>query len=84
MNNIVAMVGWRTGSEVCTIYLLEKEQQTLQLRASKGLSRRGIDQRTMKIGEGLTGLTAGERRAVTIEEARNHPRFRYFQETDEG
>lgn len=83
MNNIVAMVARRMGSEVCSIYLLEEDQQTLRLRASKGLSRRAVGQVTMKIGEGLTGLAAEERRAVAIEEAQDHPRFRYFRETGE-
>jgi phosphotransferase system enzyme I (PtsP) len=37
----------------------------------------------MKIGEGLTGMAAQERHAVTILEPQSHPRYRYFKETGE-
>jgi phosphotransferase system enzyme I (PtsP) len=70
-------------TEVCSIYLLEDDRQTLRLRASKGLSRKAVGRVAMKIGEGLTGLALEERRTIAIEEPESHPRYRYFKETRE-
>jgi phosphotransferase system enzyme I (PtsP) len=83
LTNIVALVAKRMRTEVCSIYLLEEDLQTLRLRATKGLSRKAVGRVTMKVGEGLTGLAAEERRVVAIQEPQSHPRYRYFRETGE-
>jgi phosphotransferase system enzyme I (PtsP) len=83
LGNIVALVAKRMRTEVCSIYLLEEDGTTLRLRATKGLSRRAMGKVTLKIGEGLTGLAAEERRVVAIQEPQSHPRYRYFKETGE-
>lgn len=83
LNNIVQMVARRTNTEVCSIYLLESDQQTLILRASKGLSRKAIGKVSLRIGEGLTGMAAQERHPVAIQEPQSHPRYIYFKETGE-
>ncbi len=83
LRNIVTLVAKRMRTEVCSIYLLEDDGQTLRLRASKGLSRRAIGKVTMRVGEGLTGLAAEQRKMVSIQEPQSHPRYRYFKETGE-
>jgi phosphotransferase system, enzyme I, PtsP len=83
LKNIVTLVSKRMGTEVCSIYLLEDDQETLRLCASKGLSRKSIGKVTMKIGEGLTGLAAEKRQVVAIQEPEKDPRYRYFKETRE-
>jgi phosphotransferase system enzyme I (PtsP) len=83
LDNIVDLVARRMRTEVCSIYLLEEDQQTLRLRATKGLSRKAVGKVTLRIGEGLTGLAVEERRVVSIQEPQSHPRYRYFRETRE-
>ncbi len=83
LDNIVSLVARRMGTEVCSIYLLEGDGQTLRLMASRGLSRRAVGKVTLQVGEGLTGLAAEERRVVAIQEPQTHPRYRYFKETGE-
>ena len=83
LKNIVTLVAKRMRTEVCSLYLLDEDESTLRLRASKGLSRRAIGRVNLKIGEGLTGLAAEERRVVAIQEPQSHPRYRYFKETGE-
>ncbi len=83
LDNIVALVAKRMGTEVCSIYLLDEDDKTLRLRASKGLSPKAVGKVTMRIGEGLTGMAAAERHAVAIQEPQSHPRYRYFKETGE-
>ena len=81
--NVVNLVARRMRSDVCSIYLLDSDQETLRLRATKGLSRRAVGKVTMRIGEGLTGIAAKERHAIAIEEPQDHPSYRYFKETGE-
>ncbi|TLM64562.1 MAG: GAF domain-containing protein, partial [Deltaproteobacteria bacterium] len=83
LRNIVALVARRMKADVCSIYLLDGDQQTLRLRATKGLSRRAVGKVTMRIGEGLTGWSAQERHPVAVKDPETHPRFRYFKETGE-
>ncbi len=83
LSNIVSLVARRMGTDVCSIYLLEADNETLRLRATKGLSRRAVGKVTLRIGEGLTGMAAQKRHAIAIEEPQEHPSYRYFKETGE-
>ena len=83
LNNIVNLVAKRMGVEVCSIYLLEDDGETLRLKASKGLSRGSVGKVAMKTSEGLTGLVIEQKGVVSIENAPDHPRFKYFRETHE-
>ncbi len=83
LRNIVHLVARRTRTDVCSIYLLDEDNETLRLQASKGLSRKAIGRVTLRIGEGLTGMAAQKRHAIAIEEPQEHPSYRYFKETGE-
>lgn len=83
ISNIVTLVAERAHSEVCSLYLLEEDCETLLLRASRGLDQAAIGKVSLKIGEGLTGQVAKERRVLAIEEPQNHPHYKYFAETGE-
>lgn len=81
--NIVRLVAERAKSDVCSLYLLDEDHETLRLRASKGLDPAAIGKVSLKIGEGLTGQVAKEGRVLFIEEPQKHPLYRYFAETKE-
>src|SRR5512138_56143 len=83
LDNIVTLVARRMGSDVCSIYLLEDDGETLRLAATKGLSRSSVGKITMKTSEGLTGLVMEQKGVVAIEDAPAHPRYKYFRETKE-
>ena len=83
ISNIVDIVAQRAHSDVCSLYLLEQDQQTLTLRATRGLDQDAIGKVSLKIGEGLTGTVAKEQRLLAIEEPQDHPLYRYFSETGE-
>jgi phosphotransferase system enzyme I (PtsP) len=83
LDNIVNLVAKRMGSDVCSIYLLEEDGETLTLNATKGLSKSSVGKITMKTSEGLTGLVVEQKGVVNIENAPNHPRYKYFRETKE-
>ena len=83
LNNIVTLIARRMGSDVCSIYLLEDDGETLVLQASKGLARSAVGKVRMNTSEGLTGLVVEQRGVVALEDAPSHPRYKYFRETKE-
>ena len=83
LDNIVAIVARRMGSDVCSIYLLEADGETLVLKATKGLSKASVNRTSMKVHEGLSGLVVESRGMVMTDNAPAHPRYKYFKETRE-
>ncbi len=83
LDNIVTLVARRMGSDVCSIYLLENDGETLTLKATKGLSKASVNRISMKIHEGLTGLAVETRAMVMTDNAPAHPRYKYFKEAKE-
>jgi phosphotransferase system enzyme I (PtsP) len=83
LDNIVDVVSIRMASDVCSIYLLDDDGETLRLHATKGLPRSSVGAITMNISEGLTGLVVEQRSVVSLENPQDHPRYKYFAETRE-
>src|SRR5215468_9418780 len=81
--HVVAMIARRFGTDVCSAYLLEPDRSTLVLAATLGLRREAIGTLRMSVQEGLAGLVAEQVRPVAVEQVKNHPRFKYFQEAGE-
>src|SRR5579862_2695933 len=81
--NVVALIARRFGTDVCSAYLLEPDRANLVLAATLGLRPQCIGTLRMSLHEGLAGLVAEQVRPVAVEEARNHPRFKYFSEAGE-
>ena len=83
---IVRRVRQELQIDVCSVYLRDtasESQQQLLLMASEGLNPESIGQVAMKAGEGLVGLVAERAEPVNLENAPDHPRFKYFPETGE-
>ncbi len=83
ITNIVDLVAQRAKSDVCSLYLLDNDNLTLTLRATKGLDKAAIGKVSLKIGEGLTGTVAADKQVLALQEPQNHPAYRYFSETGE-
>src|SRR5437879_1455300 len=81
--NVVALIAKRFETEVCSAYLLEPDRAHLVLAATVGLRRECIGKLRMAIHEGLAGLVAEQMSPVAVEQAHNHPRFKYFHEAGE-
>src|SRR5215510_9191332 len=81
--NVVALIGRRFHTDVCSAYLLEPDRANLVLAATLGLRREAIGTLRMALHEGLAGMVAEQVRPVAVEEVKNHPRFKYFREAGE-
>ena len=83
LENVVATVADRMQTEVCSIYILDRDKNRLTLRATKGLDPESVDKVTMATGEGLTGLVIERMKPVMVADTLAHPRYKYFPETHE-
>src|SRR5271154_5956118 len=78
--NVCALIARRFRVDVCCIYLLEPDRINLILAASLGLRPQCIGTLRMATHEGLVGLVAEQLVPIAVEQAKTHPRFKYFSE----
>src|SRR5438445_8986088 len=83
LDNVVATVSERMGTEVCSIYILDRQNKRLTLRATMGLDKESVGKVSMGTSEGLTGLVIERMKPVMAVDALKHPRYKYFPETHE-
>jgi glycogen phosphorylase len=81
--NVVALIATRFKTDVCSAYPLEPDRSNLVLAATLGLHPRCIGTLRLALNEGLAGLVAEQVKPVAVEDATNHPRFKYFKESGE-
>ncbi len=80
---IVLRVKEAMGSQVCSVYLRDRESGRFVLMATEGLNKRAIGKVSMAPNEGLVGLVGSREEPLNLEHASEHPRYRYFAETGE-
>ena len=80
---IVQRVKETMGTQVCSVYLLDPETNRFVLMATDGLNKRSIGKVSMAPNEGLVGLVGTREEPLNLENASEHPRYRYFAETGE-
>jgi signal transduction protein with GAF and PtsI domain len=84
LNKIVVLVAGKFSTDVCSVYLLDKEKNHLVLRATVGLRKETVGKIRMGINEGLTGLVLENMKPVFVVDPSAHPRYRFFKESGEG
>ena len=67
----------------CSIYLWDKKQNALVLKASTGLSPKAFDVGKLALGEGITGAALESGKSISVRDAANDPRFKYIPGTEE-
>ncbi len=53
-------------AKTCALWLLDKEKKVLKIRATQSLSKEYLKERNIKIGEGIVGLVAKEKKPLVI------------------
>jgi len=76
LKSIVAIVVERMETEVCSLYILDRQKNRLTLRATMGLDQESVGKVSMGINEGLTGLVIEKMRPVMAVDAQAHPFLR--------
>ncbi|MEL0028792.1 MAG: GAF domain-containing protein, partial [Perlucidibaca sp.] len=80
---LVRSVREATGTEVCSVYLLDDRTERLVLMANEGFNPESVGVVSMTFDEGLVGLCASREEPINLQDAASHPRYRYFPETGE-
>ncbi len=81
--NVVALIAGRFKTDVCSVYLLEPDRANLVMAATLGLRPECVGTLHMALHEGLAGLVAEQVRPLAVDQAKKHPRFKYFREAGE-
>jgi signal transduction protein with GAF and PtsI domain len=77
--HIVDMAVSLTAADSCFIYLYDKQNDELTLRAANTGQRNIVGEIRLRLGEGVTGWAAKEKRPVALsKQAYNDPRFKSF------
>ena len=84
LGKIVKVIVKVTGGDACLLYLYDEDKNELKLKASNTTDPGIMEKIRMRLGEGITGWVARERKAVAIPaEAYRDPRFKFFNELPE-
>jgi phosphotransferase system, enzyme I, PtsP len=82
LDKIVIQVASNMVAEVCSVYV-QRNDGSLELYATEGLSRAAVHKTTMHVGEGLVGTIATTAEPLALTNAQEHPAFSYRPETGE-
>lgn len=80
---IVDRVQGSINVDVCSVYLTLPGKSQLVLMATRGLNPDSVLQVRLEFEEGLVGLVAERAEPINLDDALQHPRFKYFPETGE-
>lgn len=69
--------------DVCSVYLMDPETERLVLMDTRGLNPDAVGRVRLRLSEGLVGMVAERGEPINLDNAYDHPRFRYFPETGE-
>ena len=53
-------------AKICSLWLLDETTNELKIRATQTMSREYLKERVLKVGEGIVGLVAKDKKAITI------------------
>ena len=80
---IVSQVRAVMGTEVCTVYLTDHQEQRLIFRATEGLNKSMLGNLSLGFGEGLVGQVALREEPINTNSAESHPHFQYLEDIGE-
>ena len=83
LNLLVVDVRAALGTEVCSIYLINRGRDRFLFAANEGLNQAFVGQFTLAINEGLVGLVAERAEPINLKDATEHPRFRFLPQIGE-
>lgn len=80
LNTIVVSLRQAIGCRGCCLFLLDKNQEQLEIQAADGLKPHWRETAKLRLGEGAAGLAALEKRTIYIPDTRKHAGFIFFDE----
>ncbi|RMH59229.1 MAG: phosphoenolpyruvate--protein phosphotransferase [Candidatus Hydrogenedentota bacterium] len=83
LTRLVELIAGALQWDVCSMYILDREKQTLVLAATHGLDPAAVGKVVLPLSEGLVGAAAEMEEPIFVKVAAEDPRYRYFPETKE-
>jgi two-component system, sensor histidine kinase PdtaS len=75
LDTVVRLVANTTESDACEVFLFDESTGLLALRAAIGLNPSSVNAVTIRVGSGITGVAAQQRRLVSAPDAQMHSSF---------
>src|SRR4030042_388965 len=63
-------------AKICSLWLLDEKSQRLRIRATQSMSEEYLKERNLKVGEGIVGLVAKEKKPIVILDVSRDPRYK--------
>jgi len=83
LNILVERVRQAIRTEACAVYLLDAERKNYVLMAAEGFKPNSIGKISLRSDEGLVGLIGQREESINLENASEHPNFKYIAELGE-
>jgi len=83
MRTVIDRTTAALGTEVCSLYLLDRDGRGVTLAATNGLDREQVGVARLPLGVGITGRVAATRRPIVSADVRHDERFAWLQGLDE-
>lgn len=74
---IVTVTAELMGSKICSLMLLDDQQQALVIKATQALSAAYRNKPPIQVGESISGLVVRERRPIAVRDVTRDERYRY-------
>lgn len=66
LNIVVSLTAEMMGSKICSIMVLEKNQQELRIIATQSLSQEYVKKGSIKVGQSISGKVVQEKKPITV------------------
>jgi signal transduction protein with GAF and PtsI domain len=63
-------------AKICSLWLLDHNTQELKIRATQAMSKEYLKERSLKVGEGIVGLVAEEKKPMAILDVLKEPKYK--------
>lgn len=63
-------------AKICALWLLDEATQSLKIRATQAMSQEYLKERSLKVGEGIVGLVAKEKKPIVIANVLEDARYK--------
>lgn len=73
---IVNLTASVMGVKICSLWLLDKETGDLEIRATQAMSEEYLKERSLRVGEGIIGLVARDKKPIVIADVLQDKRYK--------
>ncbi len=63
-------------AKICSLWLLDADTRELKIRATQSMSQKYLKERSLKVGEGIVGLVAKDKKPIMIKDVAKDKRYK--------